>query len=414
MVRERETIVLNFMKRTLLILGLLSVAVAVYLATRRSAPPEAPFAKAKRETLISVLSTNGKTEPVEWSPVHAERAGRISRIAVVRGQTVVAGTVLAILEDSASAAMIASAQSRLEQAKAEVAVLERGGRAAELAEIDTAMLRVAAERAAVERELAVLERLVAKQAAPRLELDTAKDRLAQLDAQAVAQKSRRAALVGQGDRAVAQARVRDAEAMLAQARRQIELASIRAPRGGVVYDLPAREGVWLEVGGLVARIGDMSRLRVTVYIDEPDLGRVKKGLPVTLTWDALQGREWLGVVDQVPAQVIALGTRQVGEVVTLAENPKQDLPPGANINARIQAQVVEGALTIPKAALRRENGELGVFVLQGGRVAWKPVEVGVSSETRAEVRRGVREGDFVALPSERTLAVGQQLTPIER
>jgi len=261
--------------------------------------------------------------------------------------------------------------------------------------------------------VAALERLVEKQAAPRMELETAKDRLAQLDAEKVEQQTRRAALVGQGDLAVAQARVRDANAALAQAQRQIELASIRAPRGGVVYDLPAREGAWLEAGGLVARIGDMSRLRVTVYIDEPDLGRVTQGLPVTVTWDALQGREWQGVVDQVPAQVIALGTRQVGEVVTIAENPRQDLPPGANINARIRAHVVEGALTIPKAALRRENGELGVFVLDAGRVAWRAVEIGISSETRAEVRRGVKEGDLVALPSDRTLAVGQELTALE-
>ncbi|MBL0161101.1 MAG: efflux RND transporter periplasmic adaptor subunit [Bryobacterales bacterium] len=403
------------MKRTLLILALLvAVSVAVFLATRRSAPPDSPFAKAKTETLVSVLSTNGKTEPVEWAPVHAERAGRISRIAVTRGQSVAAGTVLALLEDGATAAMLASAQARLEQARAEVATLERGGRAAELADIETTLQRIAAERAAAQRELAALERLVAKQAAPRAELDIAKDRLAQLDAQATAQQIRRKALVGQGDLTVAQARVRDAEAAIAQARRQMELASIRAPRAGVVYDLPAREGAWLEAGGLVARIGEMARLRVTVYIDEPDLGRVKKGLPVTVTWDALQGREWLGVVDQVPAQVIALGTRQVGEVVTVADNPKLDLPPGANINARIRAQVVEGALTIPKAALRRENGELGVFVLQSGRVAWRPVQVGISSETRAEIRSGLKSGDLVALPSDRSLAVGQELTPTEQ
>jgi len=104
----------------------------------------------------------------------------------------------------------------------------------------------------------------------------------------------------------------------------------------------------------------------------------------------------------------------VGEVVTIADNPKLDLPPGANINARIQAQVVDNALTIPKAALRREGGELGVFVLEGGgRLAWRAVQVGVSSETRAEVRKGLKEGDLVALPSDRTLAVGQELTPIQ-
>ena len=163
---------------------------------------------------------------------------------------------------------------------------------------------------------------------------------------------------------------------------------------------------------VVAKVGDTSKLRVTVYIDEPDLGRIRKGLPVNITWDAENSREWQGTVEQIPPQVISMGTRQVGEVLTLAENPNHDLPPGANINARIRTQVVDNALTIPKSALRREDGQLGVYVLDGQRLAWRAIEAGASSETRAEVRKGLNEGDSVALPTERPLKNGMEVSAV--
>jgi HlyD family secretion protein len=401
------------MKRWFWILFLVIVAAAgVWLASKRNAPPESPFARARKETLVSMLTTNGKTEPVDWSPVHAEREGRVLRLMVQRGQTVAAGAVLAELDNNDAQSELAAAQSRLEQAKVELANLQRGGRAAELAEIEGQLKRFQVEREPAKREVASLERLVTNQAATRSELDAAKDKLAQLDAQIAAQQARRSALVGQGDVPVAQARVKDAEAALQLAQRRKELSVIRAPRGGVVYDLAAKSGAWLGAGDLVAKVGDTSKLRVTVYIDEPDLGRIRKGLPVAITWQAEPRGEWKGVVDEIPTQVIALGTRQVGEVVTLADNPNHDLPPGANIDAKIRAQVVENAVTIPKAALRRENGELGVFVLKAGRLEWRKVTVGVSSETKAEIQRGVSDGDSVALPSEGTLAAGMAVTPV--
>ncbi|MGC4051218.1 MAG: HlyD family efflux transporter periplasmic adaptor subunit [Paludibaculum sp.] len=360
------------MKRWFWILFLVIVAAAgLWLASKRNAPPEAPFAHARRETVVSMLTTNGKTEPVDWSPVHAEREGRILRLVVQRGQTVAAGAVLAELDNNDAQSELAAAQSRLEQAKAELANLQRGGRAAELAEIEGQLKRFQVEREPAKREVASLERLVTNQAATRSELDAAKDKLAQLDAQIAAQQARRSALVGQGDVPVAQARVKDAEAALQLAQRRKELSVIRAPRSGVVYDLAAKSGAWLGAGDLVAKVGDTSKLKVTVYIDEPDLGRIRKGLPVAITWQAEPRGEWKGVVDEIPTQVVAMGTRQVGEVVTLADNPNHDLPPGANIDAKIRAQVVENAITIPKAALRRENGELGVFVLKAGKLEWK-------------------------------------------
>jgi len=39
----------------------------------------------------------------------------------------------------------------------------------------------------------------------------------------------------------------------------------------------------------------VERLRVRVFVDEPELGRVQEGQPVTIGWDALPGRAWQGL-----------------------------------------------------------------------------------------------------------------------
>ena len=61
---------------------------------------------------------------------------------------------------------------------------------------------------------------------------------------------------------------------------------------GVVYGREVRPGSYVNAGDLIANIGRMDRLRVRVYVDEPELGRVAEGQPVTITWDALPGRQW--------------------------------------------------------------------------------------------------------------------------
>jgi HlyD family secretion protein len=149
-----------------------------------------------------------------------------------------------------------------------------------------------------------------------------------------------------------------------------------------------------------------------VYVDERDLGRVKRGMPVAITWDALPKREWKGAVNKLPGQVIALGSRQVGEVVCLIGNPGRELIPGTNVNAEILSESVDNVLTIPKEALRRDGKQkTGVFLLNGDRLAWRSVSVGVSDITRTEVQ-GVQENDAVALISEKTLKDGMPVSPV--
>lgn len=68
------------MKKYLILLGFaVVVGGAVWLGTRKAAPPEIPLERARRETLVSLLNTNGKAEPWGWQEVTAMSAGRIAQ-----------------------------------------------------------------------------------------------------------------------------------------------------------------------------------------------------------------------------------------------------------------------------------------------------------------------------------------------
>jgi HlyD family secretion protein len=240
----------------------------------------------------------------------------------------------------------------------------------------------------------------------------AEEQMRRAEAQTKALDAKRAALVPAEDRRAAQARLKEAEAAARLARRKMELSVVRAPIAGVVFQLAAQRGAYLNPGDAVANVGSIEKVRVSVYVDEPELGRVAQGMPVSIGWDALPEKRWQGTVEKLPTEIVAVGTRQVGEVVCVIENPGLELLPGTNINAEIRSRVVENAITIPKEALRREGSQAGVLVLLGGRVAWRPIVLGASSVTRTEVKEGLHDTDAVALPSEHALSDGAAVKPV--
>ena len=72
------------------------------------------------------------------------------------------------------------------------------------------------------------------------------------------------------------------------------------------------------------------------------------------------------------------------------------------------------ALVLPKEAFRREGADTGVFLLQGERVEWRKVKLGVSSYTKSQVLSGLEEGDAVALPTEKAIKSGSKVEAVIR
>ncbi len=399
------------LKRLLLILVPVAI-LAAWLISRRGDVPQVSFARVSRETLISTLNTNGKVEPIEWTAVRSETAGAVDKVNVVKGQAVARGQLLVELDAGQMRGELASAQAKIAQANAERQVLSTGGRSTEIAEIESGLAAVRASLVNARRELEATGRLVAKQAATSSELNTAREAVQKLELQIQSYDRRRSALVAPTDRTIADARVRDMQALADAASRRIELSQIRSPLAGILYQFDIRTGAYMNPGDLVGSVGRLDKVRVIVYVDEPDLGRVSRGMAVAISWDALPGRHWKGVVEKTPAQVVPLGTRQVGEVNCIIDNPEATLIPGTNINAEIVSQVVENALTIPKEVMRREGTQTGVFKLQGDRIVWQPVKTGATSVNRVQVLEGLNDTDAVALPLDKQMTSNEQVKPI--
>jgi HlyD family secretion protein len=402
----------TLLKKLLLFLVLILAACALVLGfLRKSAPPEVRFTQVKRQTMVSTVPTNGKVEPYEWQAVNAQTAGVAARVEVQNGKRVAQGAVLAEISDPAIRAGIDSAEAGLSEAQASLQVLQAGGKSAEQSDIASSISRAHLNQQLAQRDYEALHRLVAKQAATPMEERAAEDKVRQAQLEIDGLEKRRTALVSKPDLEAAQARVKDAEVALRLAKERSASAVVHAPIAGEVYGLAIRTGAYLNAGDLVANVGTLDRLRVRVYVDEPLLGRVALGQPVTIRWEALPGKVWSGVVDRMPTSIQTLGSRQVGEVVCVIDNPGRDLIPGNNVDAEIRTAVAESALAIPKETLRHDAQGDYVFLLRGAAVERRNVKTGISNVTQAQIVEGLAEGDSVALPTATPLTSGQRVQP---
>ena len=146
---------------------------------RKNEPPKVNFARVKRQSLVSLLPTNGKVEPFEWQAAHSEAAGIVSRLEVHEGQRVAKGAVLAVLIDLSRQAEIGAAEAKLAEADPGVAAVESGGRPAELTDIENRLARARFDQQQATIEANTLQRLLDKEAAPESEVQAARDKAQQ-------------------------------------------------------------------------------------------------------------------------------------------------------------------------------------------------------------------------------------------
>jgi HlyD family secretion protein len=396
----------------LAVLAVLALSIGGWkLYEYRNQPPEIAFVRPTRETIASEVSTNGKIEPVESAEARAQSSGRVDRILVKLRQNVNAGDTLVQLDTSTLRQELETNAARIREVKEQISSIDAGGRRPERVQLETERDQLRQQRKTAQEEYEKEVRLEAAGVSTRQTVGDRKKEVDRLDTQISGITQRLGALVEPNDRRPLEARIQQLESERQAIQLQIQQAVVKAPIAGTVYNFDLKPGAYLNPGDPVATIGRLDRVRLIVYVDEPDLGRVRIGLPVTISWDSHPGREWMGTVDRLPTQIQSLDSRQVGEVICIIQNPGMDLIPGANVTARIRAEVVENALTLPKEAIFHQETQAGVYALSGDHVQWKPVTQGVNNVTRVEVKE-LTESDLVAvLTSDRALADGMQVRP---
>src|SRR5262249_29604506 len=147
----------------------------------------------------------------------------------------------------------------------------------------------------------------------------------------------------------------------------------------------------------LAEMANLKQVRVRAFIDEPELGSLKEGQIVEITWDALPSRVWMGQVVQLPKTIVTRGSRNVGEVLCSVSNDESELLPNTNVNVRIRTAQRQNALTVERAAVRSEGNKRYVFVVEDGRLRRREITIGISNPAIYEVLGGITENDAVAL-----------------
>ena len=171
-----------------------------------------------------------------------------------------------------------------------------------------------------------------------------------------------------------------------------------------------KTGDYVKVGDLLAEMADLHKVRVRAFIDEPEMGGLEPDLPVRITWDALPNRVWQGKTEIIPKQVVARGSRSVGELLCSVENDKLELLPNTNVNVKINSKERINVVTVPRGAVESEGGKRYVFVVRDGvgnaRLEKREIQVGIADATSFEVLSGLQGSEVVALPGDVDLKDG--------
>ena len=395
--------------------AVLLIIVFLFLGGRRSTARVA-VADVLRDNLSSVVSTNGKVEPVSPLTFRARYPTFVTHVSAAEGQQVRKGQELFTLDDTEIQADLAQARADLAAQQEALKVARAGGAASQAARAAADLQKAEASRDQLKRDNETLTKLLAEKAATLEELDQNRLQLIQaeadvrsaekvkqtLDEQAQLDQSRVSLLVDH-----ARETVRDLEQKAQSAH---GIASV----DGTLYSLPIHQGDFMKAGDLLAEMADLHKVRIRAFIDEPDLGQVAVGQNVETLWDAHPDRVWNGQTEVLPKQVVTRGTRNVGELLCSVTNDRLDLLPNTTVDVRIQVTERTGTLVVPRGAIFIDGDKRYVYRVVNGRIYRQMIKVGIANPTKIEVLSGLHEGDVVALPGEVTLKEDLRIIPVRQ
>ena len=375
--------------------ALVLLVVAVWALRRGGAPP----VRVATATLLGGAASggagvvaNGYVVARTQAAVSAKLPGRLAYLGVSEGSHVVAGQLIARLDNADYTAAVGQAEASLAAERA--TLIEARANRDELVREDRRAHDVHAQNA-----------LLISQAG----LDSADSRAAQAVAAADAESSR----------------VDAAAASLGVARANLENTVIRAPFDGTVLEKDAEVGevVAPSVGGGLTRgavvtMADFATLEVEVDVNEAYIGGIRAGEPARITLDAYPDTTFRGSV----RLVVPTADRQKATVqvkVAILDHDPRILP---EMGARVEflsggrargaaAPASRPRVSVPADAVHTDGGETVVWVVANGRLERRVVDAGPTSGGLREVRSGLTGGETLLVSGVDHPAPGMRVTP---
>jgi HlyD family secretion protein len=392
----------------------LGVVLLIVLAERGPAP-QVQIVSVTREDLTASITGNGKVEPISPMVARAQFATFVADVKTTEGQSIHKGQLILTLDSADVRAQLSQARADLLAAQTELRNAHSGGPPDEVAQLQGNLQNAETQVASRERTQQALAQLVAKGAATQEEVAQNQTALATARANLQLYQQKKAALEQRTSVSVESASLRltQQQDLVAALEEKVRSATVIAPADGTLYSLPVRKGDFVKLGDVLAEMADLRHVRVRAFVDEPDLGSLGQNQGVQVLWDAMPNRIWNGEVEQVPKQVVARGSRSVGEVLCSVDNDKVELLPNVNVEVRILVHEQRGVLVIPRGAVRYDQGQHFVLAYDGDAVHRRDIKVGVAGADKYEVLAGLAQGDRVALPGDVDLRDGMKVRAAE-
>jgi HlyD family secretion protein len=365
----------------------------------RKAPEMVRVTTVERGPIRSLISTNGKVEPLQNFEAHSPAATTVKRLLVKEGDHVRKGQLLLQLDDANLRSLAARAQAQMKAAQANESDLTTGGTREEVITLDSQLIKSRTARDDAQRNLDAYKRLQQQGAASAGEVQQAQQTLQRAEADVNLLEQKKKERYSQPEAARVEAQGTEAVAAYDAAEDALRKSNVRAPFDGVVYSLPVKQGAFVQTGDLLLQVGDLSRMLVRTFVDEPDIGRLAVGQKVEVTWDALPGRIWNGNVSTVPSTVKLRGARNVGEVTCAVDNHDLRLLPNVNVGVTVILVEHKDVLTLQREAVRNDDSKPYVYEIKDGRLARQEVEVSLQNLTKVEITGGLQEHAQVVLSS---------------
>lgn len=199
-------------------------------------------------------------------------------------------------------------------------------------------------------------------------------------------------------------------------RERLERTVVRAPISGILDDRFVEVGSMVMPGSPVARIVDVSSVKVTGGIPERFAGEIARGAPALIGIDGAAGGEFQGSIGFVGASVENASRTFPIEIVV--PNPGLGLKPGMVATVRVARGRLDAAIVVPQeAVLRTEDGYIVYVVSETEgvvRAEPRPVALGASQGNRVVITSGLSVGDRLVVVGQNKIAGGDRLQIVER
>jgi HlyD family secretion protein len=384
---------------------ILLIAIIVFCALLsfhflRKKPDPLPLqpAKAALRDIKVTVNTNGIIDPVNRSEIYAPIDSRVLEIFRQEGSEIAHGQPLMQLASESIRTALREANAALLAEKQRARAVMTGATKEEIAEVDAAIAEYEIQSNQTRKDLQAEESLFAKGAVPRSAVEILQKQRDQLQLRLDNSRKKKQELLHRyspEDKQLAQEKVDELAKQVESIQRQLLMESVLSPASGLIYSLQVRAGSYVTRGQLLAQIYQPGKTMLRAYVDEPDLGRIKKGQPVQIKWDGLPDRHWNGAVARPADQVVALNNRSVGYVLCSIEGNSKELIPNLNVRVEITTDLKTNVLVVPRSAVFSRDSSTAVLLQEGELAVAKPVVIGLVTPDEVEILSGIKAGDFV-------------------